>query len=153
MALEFNIPSNGEAFTALYKPVKEQDCPRLFIHNCDDARPQNFFYSYLISKQNYATLTIFSPGKYTPILTLYNYDPTGKLLQQIEVKSSFMDAGQADSTSTTFIDARNFLVTRWDGYEIDGGNLVDSVTTTNYIFENTGAIKEGKRNSSVKVQK
>ena len=98
-------------------------------------------------------ICILSFGKYSPVLTLYNYDPEGNLIQQIEVKSDFFDAGQADSTIAYFTNKSNFVVKRWDGFEIDNGNIVDSVTTTTYTIDRTGKIMKGTRSIDSRVRR
>ena len=141
------------------KLVKEEDCGRFF--NLNDGMDycgshyEKYFYSYHLSKSNFATLTFFSFGKYTPTLTLYNYSPTGELVKRVEVKSSFMDAGLDDSTNTHFKNDSIFVVRRWDGYEETDNSksvLVDSITKTNYIIKPNGQIVEGTHSNERRIQ-
>ena len=116
---------------------------------------EKYFYSYHLSKSNFATLTFFSFGKYAPTLTLYNYSPTGELIKRVEVKSSFMDEGLADSTNTYFKNDSTFVVRRWDGYEETNNSksvLVDSITKTNYIIKSTGRIVKGTHSNESRTQ-
>ena len=146
-------------YSQYLKPVKEEDCSRFFnLKNGLDfcgSHNEKYFYSYHLSKSNFATLTFFSFGKYAPTLTLYNYSPTGELIKRVEVKSSFMDEGLADSTNTYFKNDSTFVVRRWDGYEETDNCksvLVDSITKTNYIIKSTGRIVKGTHSNERRTQ-
>jgi hypothetical protein len=154
IAFTFDMPKQENEYPNYLKPVKAEYCDKLFTTERDLGvckGGEKFFYSFKLSKRNYATLTFYSFGKYTPVLTLYNYSPKGELLNQIEIKSSFFDAGQADTTAARLTSDTTFIVSRWDGWEAtENGKsvMVDSLTITDYSIRPTGQIQQGKQHNS-----
>jgi len=150
-------PTNGNETPNYLNVLNDTDCQKFFHSDLDycGAHYDKYFYSYYLSKNNIATLTFYSFGKYTPVLTLYNYSPSGKLLKRVEVKSCFIDAGLADSTTTHFKNDSIFVVRRWDGYEAMENNksiMVDSITKTNFIIKSNGQIVEGTHNNEKRIK-
>ena len=153
IAFSFPMPKQENEYPNYLKPVKAEYCDKLFTERdlsiCNGG--EKFCYSFKLSKSGFATLTFYSFGKYTPVLTLYNYSPTGELLNRVEVKSSFFDAGQADTTAARLTSDTTFIVSRWDGWEAtENGKsvMVDSLTTTDYSIRPTGQIQKGKQHNS-----
>jgi len=132
--------------------VDSADCRMLFGSKSIYCSPNMglHFYSYDLSNSGYATLTFLSYGKYTPCLWLYNYDPTGKLQESVELTSNFADAGIADNTDSRFTKKNQFVVTRLDRWETEeaGFDLVDSTTVTTYSIDKRGKISKGKQEVS-----
>ena len=131
--------------------VKDSDLVMLFYNKGNCSQPISYF-SYYLSKSDYATLTFITAGKYVSSLSLFNYSPEGKLLKCFEIKSWFIDAGIADSTSSNFMNDSTIVVRRWDGYELEENGKpfqIDSITTINYVINQKGQIIEGDHSKEI----
>jgi hypothetical protein len=112
----------------------------------DDTLPQDgdekYFYSFYLSKSNYATIVLYSDGMWgeTGNLYLYNFTPQGKLLTQIKLQDGWADAGTDYKTNSSFINDTTFKVIRRTGFEKTTLHYAYAFTESTYVITEDGRI-------------
>lgn len=138
---------NGFRPDSTIKPVKvNSDYKSIFKSNEDTlteeggARSDKYFYSFYLSKNNYATLVLYSRGRWreTGNLYLYNFSPEGKLLTQIKLQEGWGDAGESYLGSSTFANDSILNVISAIGFEKPDQSYHYHITEWNYLLNNNG---------------
>jgi hypothetical protein len=103
---------------------------------------EKYFYSFYLSKSNYATIVLYSGGMWgtTGNLYLYNFSPQGKLLSQIKLQDGWADAGESYYSNSKFENDSTFNVVHGVGFEKPDHFYYYAITEWDYIISKEGCV-------------
>jgi hypothetical protein len=98
-----------------------------------------YYYTYNV-RQDYYQIVVTGFGRYTPFLVLLTYAKNGKLLKELEVASSFFDAGSGEYTVSQLLSDAVLVRSTMNVSERSVAELCDS-TVSKYRITKTGKMQ------------